>query len=171
MTIFNLSEWDYDGNTDWFLSHPNKTEEDFKQDVINSMNNTTDNLIKNAIQDANYISSSDLLIIVVENLKNNLGYEDVKFPRLSFSWDHTIDEENRDFKEVMDKNQFQKIVNYNQNIIEIDFLTPKEYIQTKLETQSKGNLKIFITNLHNLSFLESDKEFYNKALEELDKIE
>lgn len=48
--------------------------------------------------------------------------------------------------------------------------TPKQYILQKIANgESKGNIRIWITNMLKKSYLESDKIFYSEALKELDK--
>lgn len=48
--------------------------------------------------------------------------------------------------------------------------TPKEYAERKLRENNglKGMARIFISNILYNSFLQSDKDFYNDALKELD---
>ena len=48
-------------------------------------------------------------------------------------------------------------------------VTPKEYIEYKLRDELKGNVRIWVTNMLNMSYLQSDKDFYSQALVELDK--
>jgi hypothetical protein len=48
--------------------------------------------------------------------------------------------------------------------------TPREYVLYKLQTMSKGNVRMWITNMLRESYLQSDKDFYTEALKELDDI-
>lgn len=47
-------------------------------------------------------------------------------------------------------------------------MTPKEYIEKKLTEMPKGNVRMWVTNMLNMSYLQSDKDFYSAALKELD---
>jgi hypothetical protein len=51
-----------------------------------------------------------------------------------------------------------------------NFQTPREYVLYKLQTMSKGNVRILISNMLRESFLKADKDFYSQALKELDKL-
>jgi len=49
--------------------------------------------------------------------------------------------------------------------------TPKEYAFRKSTEMSKGNARIWISNMLHDSYLQSDKDFYSAALKELDNLE
>lgn len=47
-------------------------------------------------------------------------------------------------------------------------MTPKEYIEYKLKTMAKDNVRMWVTNILRESYLQSDKDFFSAALKELD---
>jgi len=47
-------------------------------------------------------------------------------------------------------------------------LTPKQYVEKLLQTELKGNARVWITNMLNNSHSQSSKDFYKQALKELD---
>ena len=50
------------------------------------------------------------------------------------------------------------------------FISPREYAQMKLKEMNKGFARVWIQNMLRNAFVSSDKDYYSRALNELDTL-
>jgi len=110
MKIFELTQYDCDGDSHSIWSHKTKEQEQFKADCEWIIRTHIEQLFKE--QEEGYfarIATDEIIDLIEENLEK-LGYEQVKSAHYGLSWTHKAE---NILKEILEEDTFNKLIEHN----------------------------------------------------------